>query len=103
MRWKTNEDKICSLVFIKNHVLNELDLSISIQEAQHFGVDKTEGSIRMKFNNIASLCDEYGIKTSNRVGRLEHYSRQNHEEFISIKDFSFIEIMEELNKAKQAL
>jgi hypothetical protein len=100
MRWEAIEDKICCLLFFKNHVLNESNLSKSIQEAKYFGVDKTEGSIQMKFNNIASLCDEFGIKTSNRVNRLEHYSRQNHKEFVAIKDLSFIEIMSELNKIK---
>lgn len=100
MRWKAIEDKVCYMLFIKNHVLNELNLSTSIQEALYFGVDKTEGSIKMKFNNIASLCDEYGIKTSSKVKRLSNYSRQNHEEFQSVKDFSVKDILNELNKIK---
>ncbi|MCD4827477.1 MAG: hypothetical protein K8Q99_06860 [Acholeplasmataceae bacterium] len=100
MRWKEIEDKTCCLIFIKNHVLNELDLSASIQEAKFYGVDKTEGSIRMKFNNIASLCDQYGIKVTNRISRLANYSRQNHQEFKAVKDFSVIEIASELNQTK---
>ena len=42
----------------------------SIQEATKNGVDKSEGSIRMKFGNIATLCDVYGITVLTKMGRL---------------------------------
>ncbi len=100
MKWYAIEDKICCLVFIKNHVLNESILLESIKEAQHYGVDKKESSIRMKFSNIATLCDEYGIKISNNIKRLEHYSIQNQQEFESVLDFSFGDIVLELNRIK---
>jgi len=103
MRWEANEDKVCCLIYIKNHVLNKSKLSTSIQEAEFFGVDKTEGSIMMKFNNIASLCDDYGIKTSATINRLAHYSRQNQAMFESVKDFSLTEILAELNKCRIGL
>ena len=54
----------------------------------------------MKFNNIATLCDEYDIKISNKISRLENYSRQNHVEFNRVKDYSSSEIISELNKIR---
>lgn len=81
MKWQPFEDRICCAIFIKNHVLSQFSVDTSIKEAIKNGVDKAEGSIKMKFSNIASLCDDYGIKVSTKMGRLANYSVQNKVEF----------------------
>jgi hypothetical protein len=80
MRWSIFEDTQCSIIFIVNYVYKSKKfkkISESIQEAVQAGVDKSEGSIKMKFSNIAALCDEYGLNVQIKIGRLTNYSRQN--------------------------
>jgi hypothetical protein len=103
MKWDAFEDKICCLVFLKNHTFRDLDISESVQEARSIGVDKTQGSIKMKFSNIAAICDEYGIRVSRRIKKLDHYSIQNYNEFIKVKDYSLEKIIKELDDLKSRL
>jgi hypothetical protein len=84
MRWQSFEDRTCCAIFVKNHVFAAKSLVESIQEATKNGVDKSEGSIRMKFGNIATLCDVYGITVLTKMGRLSNYSKQSLIEFESI-------------------
>lgn len=81
MRWQSFEDKICCAIFIKNHVISSMSIELSIKEAIKKGVDKAEGSIKMKFSDIAAICDNLGIKVSTKMGRLTNYSKQNYLEF----------------------
>ena len=100
MIWEPVEDKICCLVFIKNHVIGDTDVSKSIEEAIYYGVNKKASSIRMKFSNIATLTDEYNIKSSQKIKRLSNYSRQNRAQFNLTKDLSLSDILIELSKIK---
>ncbi len=84
MKWQPNEDRICSAIFIINHVLREFSVDTSVKEAIKNGVNKTEGSIKMKFSNIASICDDLGIKVLTKMGRLANYSKQNRDEFENV-------------------
>lgn len=81
MKWQPFEDRICCVIFIKNHVLSEFSVDTSVKEAIKKGFNKAEGSIKMKFSNIASLCDDYGVKVLTKMGRLANYSVQNKAEF----------------------
>ena len=77
MRWLEREDTICCVIFIANHVYSNLSIDASIKEVIKHGVNKKEGSIKMKFSNIAALCDEYGLTVQTKMGRLVNYSVQN--------------------------
>src|SRR5690554_3509761 len=71
-------------IFIMNHVMSDSSLEDSIQLAIKNGVNKKHGSIKMKYSNIAKLCDDLGIKVLTKIGRLDNYSKQNKEEFLKI-------------------
>lgn len=84
MKWESFEDGICCGIFILNHVMSSSNLEDSIQLAIKNGVNKKHGSIKMKFSNIAKLCDDLGINVLTKIGRLDNYSKQNKEEFIKV-------------------
>jgi SPX domain protein involved in polyphosphate accumulation len=70
-----------------NHVLSSKEISDSIQQTLNNGVkkvNKTKESIKMKFSNIASLCDDYNIPVLSKISRLANYSRQNETAFKSV-------------------
>jgi hypothetical protein len=98
MNWNKTEDRICSLVFIKNHILNNKTLQESVAEVLSFGVDKSDGSITMKFNNIAHHCEVEGIEIRTRISLLENNSKQSREQFEQVRNFSLEEINNELQK-----
>jgi hypothetical protein len=101
MKWRTIEDQICSLVFLKNHILKDTDINTSVDEALQYGVDKTEGSIKMKFGNIAAICDELDITVRTRMGRLSSYSRQLYKEFHDVMNYSLPQIDVELEESNK--
>ena len=103
MKWQAIEDKICCLIFIKNHVNNNFSIHISVQEAIDYGVEKAEGSIKMKFSNISQICFESGVKLLTTISRLYNYSEQCFEEFRDVRNFTQLQIMEELHKIKHGL
>lgn len=100
MRWEPIEDRICCLIFMKNHVMGDNEVSKSIDEAIYYGVKKPEGSVRMKLANIATLTDKYQINSSQKIKRLANYSRQNHDQFIMVTKMSLPDILIELSRIK---
>lgn len=86
MKWQPHEDRICCEIFFENQVFNSLPIMESVEQAINKGVNKSTGSIKMKFSNIASLCDSYGICLVFKIGRLHNFSEQNRNEFIKVMD-----------------
>lgn len=81
MKWGYKEDEICCAIFVMNHVLHSKEITDSVQQALNNDVYKTEGSIKMKFSNITSLCDDYNIPVLSKINRLANYSQQNETAF----------------------
>jgi hypothetical protein len=88
-------------VFLKNHSLNQCKIPSSIKEAQFYGVNKDEGSIRMKFQNIAQLCNEESVTIKSKTSSLGNNSKQVIIEFNNVKNFSYEQILLELFNIKK--
>jgi len=90
MKWEYEEDYLCCEIFVWNHVLCSKKISDSVQQALNNWVNKNrdkiklKGSIKMKFSNIASLCDKYNIQVLSKSNRLANYSQQNETAFKSV-------------------
>jgi molecular chaperone GrpE (heat shock protein) len=103
MKWEVIEDRVCCLIFLKNHHFNRSNMSISKKEALFYGVNKNESSIRMKFQNCASLCIENEIKLTKTHKELDNVSKQLIQEFNKVKDYTFEKILQELHNIKTDL
>ncbi|HCB66016.1 MAG TPA: hypothetical protein DEP70_00300 [Acholeplasmataceae bacterium] len=101
MEWDVIDDKICCLIFIKNHIINNQHVGTSVHEVINLGIEKDEGSIKMKMSNIAYYCKSKGIKTNSKISPLDNNSIQAQEQFELVKDFSLIEIFKELHRIKK--
>ena len=77
-RWTYEEDLFCCERYVENYIKNHYDVS-----AQHFiyelGVELkaiSEGSLRMKVQNIKQIVLEENLYDSLNISPLSKYSRQ---------------------------
>jgi hypothetical protein len=90
MKWTMKHDEICVRLYIENviierKILSGSDIDNLIDSAKEKGVPQSKGSIKMKFQNIKSICDEEEIKHFTPFTGLIKYSQQNKTVFDRVK------------------
>ena len=78
MNWSENEDKLCCSTIISEYVivLGAKDIEIVlIKDNEIFG-GRDIGSIRMRFQNIKALLEEFNIKNTLPLKPLKNVAKQ---------------------------
>ena len=80
MNWSENEDKLCCSTIISEYVivLGSKDIEIvlnGIKDNEVFG-GRDIGSIRMRFQNIKALLEEFNIKNTLPLKPLKNVAKQ---------------------------
>lgn len=76
-------EKICVEVFMNNKTTSKTKKDLAM-EVVSYCPHLELGSVEMKMQNIAALCDAYNISYSVRVTPMKNWSKQNESVF---KDF----------------
>lgn len=85
-RWTFEEDEICCRKFIETYVVaqSDKDITVFLKELSRLVPDVSEGSLRMKIQNVRCLSNEYGLKDTAAIKWLSQYSVQCKEAFESV-------------------
>ena len=77
-RWTMIEDEICCKRFLENYVVNKssMDTVQFLQMLTKEVPDVSEGSLRMKIQNIKYLTVQAGLKDTSKLKWLKQYSSQ---------------------------
>ena len=89
MKWSYEHNEICCKIYKEEVIIKKnSDKNLCIKLAKISGLPQTEGSIKMKFSNIRSLCDKFNIKHDTPFTPLSNYSETNERTFKSVMGFS---------------
>jgi hypothetical protein len=86
MKWDYEHDEICCKTYIEKIIIKHSEnAKACINLARNRGVPHDNSSVKMKFQNIKSICDDEGIKHSSPFTGLANYSQQNKLAFDNVR------------------